>query len=199
MWRRRGLKEGVFQLSPDTNPALAVSVLAYMTPPTTLARTEMVRRWGGFYDHEKCLFAEDAFLWLKVLLNEKIAISFKPLVKIHGEASDLSRNLRQARPVEPFLIEPEEIRGACPPALRDLLDRILAIRAAKTACVLGYWGEWRNARLLMHRFTNSRYWQLPYYGPALVCSTPAGAVLGKTWRGLNTIFGNNKTQASKVG
>ena len=187
MWRSRGIKEGVFRVTPGTNASLAVSILAYMTPPSTVARIEVIRKWGGFYSHERCLFAEDAFLWLKILLNENVALNFKPLVKIHSEASELSKNLRRARPIEPFLIDPQEIEAACPPSLRNLLDRILAIRAAKTACVLGYWGEWREARLLMRRFTNRGHWQLPYYAPGLVCSTPLGSVLGKTWRGLNGV------------
>ena len=187
MWRTRGIKEGVFCVTPETAPSLAVSLLAYMTPPSTLARSEVVRKWGGFYSHGRCLFAEDAFLWLKVLLNETVAFNLKPLVKIHREASGLSKNLRRARPVEPFLIDPREIEAACPPPLRNLLVRILAIRAAKTACVLGYWGQWREARSLMQRFTTAKDWQLPYYAPAIVCSTPVGPVLGKTWRRVNAL------------
>lgn len=186
MWRKRGLEESIFLVTPETRPSLVVSVLAYMTPPTTVARTEVIRKWGGFYDRSKCLFGEDAFLWLKVLLNEKVALSFKSVVKIHHEASELSKNLQGARPIEPFLIDPREIEAACPPLLRNLLERILAIRAAKTACALGYWGEWREARSLMQRFTTPRYWQLPYYAPGLVCSTPAGSLLGKTWRTLTS-------------
>lgn len=196
MWRKRGIKEGIFHMKPETAPSLAVSVLAYMTPPATVARSEVIRKWGGFYSHERCLFAEDAFLWLKVLLNETVAFNLSPLVKIHREVSALSKNLRRARPVEPFLIDPSEIEAACPPPLRDLLARILAIRAAKTACVLGYWGQWREARSLMHRFTTAKDFQLPYYAPALVCSTPVGAVLGKAWRRVN---GSSTTSNKKHG
>jgi glycosyltransferase involved in cell wall biosynthesis len=188
LWRERGIREGVHRVGPDSSPSVVVSQLAYMTPCTTVARAQVLHKWKGFYSREKCLFAEDAFLWLKVLLNETVAFNLKPLVGIHTEASGLSRNLRGARPIEPFLEEPGEIEAACPPHLRGLLARILAIRAAKTACMLGYWGRWREARSLMRRFTTAKDWQLPYYGPALVCSTPIGAVLGKTWRGVNTLF-----------
>jgi glycosyl transferase family 2 len=188
MWQKRGITEGTFCLSPETSPSLAVSMLAYMTPPSTLVRTEVIRKWGGFYSSGKCLFAEDAHLWLKVLLNETVGFNLEPLVKIHREASALSKNLQRARPVEPFLIAPHEIEAACPSPLRNVLRSILAIRAAKTACVLGYWGQWREARSIMERFTTMKDWQLPYYAPALVCSSPVGAVLGKTWRRVNEIF-----------
>jgi GT2 family glycosyltransferase len=189
MWRARGIRDGVYRIEPETAPSLIVSRLAYMTPCTTVARTQVINKWKGFYSREKCLFGEDASLWLKVLLNEKVAFSLKPLAKIHTEASGLSNNLRGARPVEPFLKDPGDIEAACPLHLRDVLARVLAIRAAKTACMLGYWGHWREAGALMQRFTTAKNWQLPYYMPALVCSTPVGAILGKTWRGMDALFG----------
>jgi hypothetical protein len=61
---------------------------------------------------------------------------------------------------------------------------VLAARAFKTACVLGYWGDWRGARRLARRFRVSGGWRLPYFAPALVCSTPFGAALGRAWRAL---------------
>lgn len=192
LWRSRGIKNGVFRVNAETAPWLVVNALAFMSPWSTIVRAEVVRKWKGFYDREKCLFAEDAFLWLKMLLNEPVAFDLKPRVRFHKEASGLSNNLKGARPVEPFLVDPSEIEAACPPPLRNLLVRILAIRAAKTACVLGYWGHWREARALMQRFTSARDWQLPYYKPALVCSTPIGAVLGKTWREVNALFDGQK-------
>lgn len=182
MWRKRGLTNGIQRVSADTEPLQVVNMLAYMSPCSTLARAAVVRRWGGFYDREKCTFGEDAFLWLKVLLNEKVAFNLKPLAKFHREAAGLSKNLIGSRPVEPFLEDASEIEAACPLALRDLLRYVLAIRAAKTACVLGYWGHWREARALVRRFTSARNWRLPYHASAVVCSTPAGSVLGASWR-----------------
>jgi glycosyltransferase involved in cell wall biosynthesis len=160
-------------------------MLAYMSPCSTLSRTEVIRKWGGFYDREKCAFAEDAFLWFKVLLNERVAFNLKPLVQFHREASGLSKNLSGVRPVEPFLEDASEIEAACPPLLRDLLRDVLAIRAAKTACVLGYWGNWREARSLVQRFTSTKNWRLPYHAAAVVCSTPLGSVLGASWRAIS--------------
>lgn len=185
LWRKRGLTEGAQRIQPDTAPALVVNMLAYMSPCSTLTRAEVIRKWGGFYEREKCAFGEDAFLWLKVLLNETVAFNLKPLVQFHREASGLSKNLDGSRPVEPFLTDASEIESACPAALRDLLSQVLAIRAAKTACVLGYWGQWRAARSIMHRFTGAKNWRLPYHASAVVCSTPIGSVLGASWRAVS--------------
>ena len=182
LWRKRGLTDGIHRVQPDTKASLVVSMLAYMSPCSTLARAEVFRKWGGFYDREKCAFGEDAFLWLKVLLNETVAFNLKPLAQFHREASGLSKNRNGARPVEPFLADASEIEAACPVPLRDLLRKVLAIRAAKTACVLGYWGHWRAARSIMQKFTSARNWRLPYHASAVVCSTPVGSVLGASWR-----------------
>lgn len=192
MWRKRGLTNGVQRVNADTEPSLVVGMLAYMSPCSTLTRAEVIRRWGGFYDRERCAFGEDAFLWLKVLLNETVAINLQPLAKFHREAAGLSKNLNGSRPVEPFLKDPSELEAACPPALRDLLRNVLAIRAAKTACVLGYWGHWREARSLVQRFTGAKNWRLPYHASAVVCSTPVGPVLGASWRVMSKPFAWNQ-------
>lgn len=186
MWRARGIEEGVHRVDEHSEPRRFVSMLAYMSPCTTVVRAESLRRWGGFYGRDRCLYAEDAHLWMKVLLNEAVVFSLRPLARLHFEASGLSNNLRGARPVEPFLLHPEEIEAACPPRLRVLLSRVLATRAFKTACVLGYWGQWREARELVRRFRLPGDWRLPYYAPALVCRTPIGAGLGRAWRALHS-------------
>lgn len=185
MWRARGLTDGVHHLTAKTAPQLVINMLAYMSPCSTVVCAKALQKWGGFYSRERCLYAEDAFLFLKLLLNERVAFNLKPLVHFHSEASGLSKNLKGARPVEPFLLHPEEIEACCPPHLRELLSRILAIRAFKTACVLGYWGRWREAKELKERFSVAGGWQLPLYVHAQVCSTPVGAILGKAWRVLN--------------
>lgn len=182
MWRSRGLQEGMMRVSGETDPALVVSVLAYMSPCTTIARKDIVRKFGGFFERDRCAYAEDAHLWLNVLLNHPVLVNLTPLARVHFEASGATQTRRQARPVEPFLLQPGEIESSCPAELRELLSRVLAARALKTACVLGYWGRWREARNLVKRFQVAGAWRLPYYSSSLVCRTPIGAVFGKLWR-----------------
>jgi hypothetical protein len=182
MWQRRGLQEGLWKLKPETSPQLAVYLLAYFSPWNTLAKLETLRRWGGFFAAWKCLYAEDSFLWLKVLLNESVMVNLEPLVRFHTEASALSKNLRGPRPIEPMLLHPEELHRVCPANLRHLLDNILAIRAFKTACMLGYWGRWREGRELLRRFCPWRKWRLPYFALAQLAASPLGATAGKLWR-----------------
>lgn len=186
LWKARGITAGVHRVDAGTSPQRLVSMLAYMTPCTTIARASILRRWNGFYSATKCLYGEDAFLWLKVLLNHPVAFDLQPLVHIHTDASALGVGRSGARPIEPFLASPEQIETCCPASLQPLLAGFLATRAFKTACVLGYWGEWRAARSLVRRHYSAGAWRLPYFAPALVCSSPLGGWLGHLLRTVTT-------------
>lgn len=182
IWRSRELTEGIVRVTAESDPARVGSLLAYMSPCTTVARADIVRELGGFFDRDHCGYAEDAHLWLKVLLNRAVIVNLTPLARIHFEASGATQTRKQVRPIEPFLLHPEEIESSCPAELRELLARVLAIRALKTACMLGYWGHWREARELVKRFQVAGAWRLPYYPSSLLCRTPIGVVLGKVHR-----------------
>lgn len=183
MWRRRGIPEGLFRVQPGMDPLRLVHSLAFMCPWSTLVRAEVVRRWGGFYE-KRCLYAEDAYLWLKVLLNEPVAFQMKPLVRFHAEASGLSNNFVRSTPIEPFLTDPDPIRDVCPKELRPLLAKVFAIRAFKRACVLSYWGDWRTARSLRTKFATPGDWRLPYSLPSLLASNPLASFAGAVSRRL---------------
>ncbi len=184
LWRARGIPQGLFRLAPDMTAATVIHCLAYMSPWSTMIRASVFRRYGGFFE-ERCLYAEDAFLWLQVLLNEGVAFQMKPLVRFHREASSLSGNLVRKTPLEPFLAHPERIEARCPPDLRPLLAQVLAMRAFKRACILGYWGEWRDAIRLRRRFTLPGRWRVRYYLASLVAGTPVAGMLGSIWRRLH--------------
>lgn len=182
LWRRRGIADGVLRLSPHHTAPELVAFLAYMSCWSTVVRRQTALQWGGFYDRERCLYAEDAFLWLKLLLNEQVGFILTPGVKYHREASALSLGRSRVRPVEPFLSHPELMRAACPPALQELLEAFLATRAFKTTCVLGFWGEWRAALTLFQQFAKPKHWNLPFFAPALALANPVGASFARALR-----------------
>lgn len=174
-WRIRGIPEGVYQVTRTTSVSLLVSMVAEMAPSSTVVRKGVLEQLGGFYERNRCLYSEDAWLWLKILLHHRVAFFARPLVRKYNDASELSRNLAAVRPIEPFLVEPEEIEDECPSHLAELLRGFLAARAAKTATVYGYWGRWREARSLMKRFCRLQDWRHPYFLTGLAASTRLGA------------------------
>lgn len=178
LWVGRGIRDGLAGFSANTHPGFAVSLIAFMSPWNTLLRTESVRRFGGFCAHGRCLYAEDSFLWTKLLLNGSLLVDLEELVYYHNEASELAAHRRRARPVEPMLEHPQDLYDVCPAELRRLLDGILAVRAAKTALMLSYFGRWRQARELLGRFCPSDTWILPKVAMAYAASNPAGSAVG---------------------
>lgn len=182
LWRSRGIKKGPLRLTTSSDFRQLGWLVVFIAPWSTVIRRERFLRWGGFFEREKSLYGEDTHLWIKILLNETVMVDPTPRVKFHTEASDLSRNLASARPVEPFLEYPEDVRACCPLELRPLLERFLAMRAFKTACMLGYWGQWRRAAALVRRFYERGFWRLPLYWPAVLFSTPVGPLVGRGWR-----------------
>lgn len=181
-WEARGLHDGVLDVVPHMDAALFVTHLAYICPWSTLVRRDVVRRYGGFYAQERCLYGEDAHLWMKILLNHPIAVSLTPRVRFHTEASELSHNLSGPYPVEPFLRHPEDIEQSCPSELHDLLKRVLALRAIQTASELGVWHRWREGQSLLRRFYHPSILTLPRFYLANIIASPFWPVLRKTWR-----------------
>ncbi len=182
-WTACDIQDGLIAIGPDTSAQRVVALIAYMNPSTVLARTESVRRAGGFYE-ERCLYAEDALLWLRIFLNEPIYFYSQPLVKMDVEASELCRNYRRMRPIEPFLLDANLLLGACPTPLLPVLQQFLKIRACKTAAVLGFWGDWRQARQLVRRFVVTRDWQTPLFPVAVLSSSPLVKPIGWMARSL---------------
>jgi glycosyltransferase involved in cell wall biosynthesis len=194
LWRSRGFLPGVCQVDSNTPAETLLHRVAFMSPCTTVARADVIRRLGGFYERN-CRYAEDAYLWLRVLLNYPVSFSLEPGVRVYRDASHLSAAGRVFRPLEPFLESPDETRAECPESLRPLLDRFLAIRAFKTACAWSYWGRWMAARQLLRRFRVPSAYKLPYYWLAHGAATPLGAAAGVAIRRASSIVGASRRRA----
>lgn len=173
---------GAWRASADTPVEEFVARLAFCSPCTSVVRRDILVRYGGFYDRNGCRYAEDAHVFLKILLNEGVVMDHRPQARFHRENSALSGNYRRVRPVEPFLSDPEDVRQFCPVALHGLLADFLCTRAMKTSVVLAYWGQREEAAALRENFLTPRAAGLPWYGWSWLGSAPmAGAVFG--WLG----------------
>lgn len=181
-WKRIGIPNGRYRVTPRTPLPLLLGFVSNMLPSSTVIRTSVFRNEGGFYSKTRCLFAEDAYLWLKTLLRHDVAFDRRPLVEHYLDASELSMNVKGARPIEPFLFDGAEIREACPPELKPLLHRFLAARACKTASVYGYFGRYPEARSLVREFVSPGDWRVPFFPLALVGCTPLARWLGHAAR-----------------
>jgi glycosyltransferase involved in cell wall biosynthesis len=182
VWRQRGLRQGIQRLEASTTPLALHYMVAFMSPCSTVAPAEVVRRYGGF--REGFRYGEDAILWLRVLLNEPVWFELDTLVDFDRAGSGLSGNLKGPRPVEPFVVDPSLALDFCPPARKPLVERFLALRAAKTAAMFGYWGRTAEARAVYARFGKWHDRGLWYTWAGFAGTTAAGALAGGAVRAL---------------
>jgi len=187
LWLRRGFRSGR-QDPRRMDTAGFLHAVAFMSPCTTVCRTSVLRGYGGFYEGNSCRYAEDAYLWLQILLKENVYFDLVPGARIHRSASELSAATRIKRPLEPFLENPDTIRDTCPVELLPLLERFFAVRAYKTACAWAYWGDWQAARRLREKFDLPGARRLPYYFLSAIACTPAGALAGLVHRAVTKAF-----------
>jgi Glycosyl transferase family 2 len=186
-WAGIGIPDGPYRVSAATPPRLLAGMVSNMLPSSTVIRKDVFESLGGFYAKNRCLFAEDAYLWLKLLLRHKVEFQAAPLVRRFCDASELSMNLKGPRPIEPFLLDPAELWECCPAELRPLARKFLALRACKTASVYGYFHQPAQARALVRKFVSARDCNLPFFFLALTACTPLAQWLGLVARlsGLN--------------
>jgi hypothetical protein len=177
-WRRAGIPDGLFRLSRSTDPSRVVAMLAHMFPSATVLWRDAFQSTGGFYQKGRCVYGEDAYLWLKLLLRGPHLFCAEPATTRDLQASELAHPTQRARPIEPFLLDPGELESDCPPDLRGVLRAVLTIRALKTASVCGYWGLHDQSRELVQRFASPLDYRLPYFAPALLSCTPVAGWLG---------------------
>jgi hypothetical protein len=155
-WRTQGIEEGPWRAVPTMSLASLKTAWTFFHTPTVVCRREAINRYGGFYQKNRCTYAEDGYLWLQIVLGEAIYRELEPLVWIHTEASELGHGRREMCPPEPILTDPEPIRANCPPEYRELLEQHLALMAVETARKHAWAGEAAVARELLERFPRAR-------------------------------------------
>jgi glycosyltransferase involved in cell wall biosynthesis len=149
----------LFEITAETDKRLVQQILSFICTCAILIRTDIARKWGGFFDSYKCLYGEDVYLVLKLLFNERIGIIPEPHVIYHTEASDLyggsTKNI--IFPTAPYLEDPSDVLASCPPATRHILKELLSIRALRKAESLAKWGLGKEAMELLNRFNQNGY------------------------------------------
>lgn len=174
-----GLSEGEFRAVPGELRRFATH-LKFMLPITTVVRREILVRYGGFYDLNRCLYGEDNFLWTQVLLNHPVYFGVTPRATVDRKASSLSvlRSLDN-RQIEPLLTHSDLIRAKCPAHLRALLNALLTERAFKRTCTLAMSGRWQEAQALRKRYSTNASTIARYRILSRLTSNPIGSALAR--------------------
>ena len=150
-----GLENGVIHFSENTSVDFALYVLSCICPWSTLVNVDIIKKYGGFFDKYRCLYGEDSFLWLKIILNEPFGIILKPLVNYHTEASECAFNLRKLHEVPPMLLFPDDIRSVCPEKILPLLNGILESYALDFVNKAARFWQGRLGKQILNKFPST--------------------------------------------
>ena len=154
VWRRRGVVPGVYHLSGHEDPAWVDWLLSFPLAWNSLVRTDIARRYGGFYAETRCLLGEDTTFFMKVGLNEPIQILPHCTVKHHTEDSRLA--IPADRPLAPFFHDPQIILDWCPEPKKALARAVIDHMALRNAWYRARYGQKSEALGLVRRFPGMR-------------------------------------------
>ena len=142
---------------PRSMTAMSSACLRVIHSCSSVFRTDVVRRFRGFYERNACRFGEDVYLWLQPMLHCVFFRSFEILAWYHTDASDLGLSSgRRDIPVEPVFTDPEPIRAGCPEALKDVLEQWLAMHARSAIQMYAEFGDRQGVQFLLKSFPRVR-------------------------------------------
>jgi glycosyltransferase involved in cell wall biosynthesis len=150
-WARRGIRVGKeYSLGPDTDPVQADWIISYLHTDAALIRTDLARKYGGFYDKDRCTSGEDTVFFMRIAMNETYLALGPSTVIHHREDSGLSHTVEHALP--PFLHDPNIVLDYCPAEKRQLITGIIDHMALRHAQIRARHGRKAEAVDLLRRF-----------------------------------------------
>jgi hypothetical protein len=151
-----GLAEGLWNVDMCRNREDRSSVFCTCITSGVVCRLEVVQRYGGFYEKNRCVCGEDLYLWTQILFGHTIYRLAEPLAWYHRDASGLDMRPIGERELVPVLTDPDPIRRNCPTNRRDLVEITLAEYALRTAHMLAAIGDVKRATWIMEAFPSMR-------------------------------------------
>jgi glycosyl transferase family 2 len=131
--RSMGLTGGVWRLPKGTPPRALKFFVDFCHSSCIVARRDLVQRYGGYYDADRCLYGEDSYLWLMFVLNHPLYVDPEPSVWFHTEHSALGSALTGQHPVRPALLASGPLLDRGDPGyLAELHDLLAYYRLLET-------------------------------------------------------------------
>ena len=129
-FRKYGLVSGPWELRTDIEQRELACALGIFHTCSVVYRRTIVEKYGGYYSKDRCSYGEDVYLWVQVMLNEKIYRNLEPLAWYHTEDAELGMGHRTTDyPLEPCFTDPDQLYRNCHKEYRPILERWLAIHA----------------------------------------------------------------------
>jgi glycosyltransferase involved in cell wall biosynthesis len=119
---------------------------------TVFVRKNILQNKYCFYDKTKHTYGEDHYLWLQLAFNHPFYQNLSPLAWYHNCDSSLATGGYREKPLEAFMLWPEELVHKTKPENKKKLHAWLANYALKSAHNRLGVGQYNNAVFLMKKF-----------------------------------------------
>ena len=164
-WAKQNIRSGKYYLRGNEDAKKSEALMLFFHVWNSLLLTEAARKYDGFYDKKHCKYGEDTVFFMRIVINEQVMIIDPPAIIHHREDSDLA-NVQNAKR-GPMLDEPEIILNYSPREKHDLMLKIIAKLALRTAHHNARNGFKAEAVELLKRFPDCknfifRYWRCRY-------------------------------------
>ena len=123
---RLGLQEGPWRLNSQTPATIIKKYVDACHSSCVVIRREKFGALGGFFGRDHCLYAEDSYLWMQVVLTGTIYWYPRVLVNFHVEDSSLGLAMEGRHAIRPALTDPQRLRINCKGPASAGLERLLA-------------------------------------------------------------------------
>jgi glycosyltransferase involved in cell wall biosynthesis len=120
-----GKAAGPDRLDPDLAGDTIKGHVDALHSSCVLVRSDVFGALNGFYDRDRCLYGEDSYLWLQVLLAGPIYWDPAEHVRFHVEDSALGFATAKRTSARPISLCSAEIARSCPSGYRAALDRVV--------------------------------------------------------------------------
>lgn len=160
--REKNIKPGIFFFKGDEDPEKVRAVISIIHQCTILTRVDVVKKYGCFFDKNRCVLGEDTtFLW-RIAFSERFMIIGQALVSYHMEDSELG-TLTIARPLSPYLKDSNVLLDYCPTRNHDLIRQVLDVLVLRRIVNQAHRGLRFQSFLLLMRHPGTQRYKEKYY------------------------------------
>lgn len=153
--------EGPWRLQPDMSVEVLYWVLNQIGPPAMVCRRTALEQTTGFYEN-RCMFREDTYLWVQLLLNYEFYWDPEPSAYYHVTASELTKPRNRPYPPCPVTVDPAPIRERCPSEYRPFLERFLAFYAMRDVVIMARTGDYTTGLRVVRQYPLARTMRAAY-------------------------------------
>ncbi len=160
-WAKRNVHEGLYAVGPQTTAEQIESWSLFFHVGTTVVKKETAKKYGGFYDNDKCLAGEDTIFFAKLVINEKFKIIIPAAVRHNRQDSDLS--ITHTHPIMPLLQDPDVLLNYCTQEKKAQARMFLAKLALRSAHHKARNNFKSEARFLLSAYPDMKQFGFLYY------------------------------------